>query len=79
LTDELKVCNDSISYLKIENVDLNAKIKELNIAHVSTSFIEHVVLCTRCKDVDVDTSIENVVFIKNQYEHIDKLDANCRA
>jgi hypothetical protein len=30
LTNELKLCNDSISCLKIENIDLNAKIKELN-------------------------------------------------
>jgi hypothetical protein len=28
LTNELKSCNDSISCLRIENVDLHAKIKE---------------------------------------------------
>jgi hypothetical protein len=28
--------------LKIENVDLHAKIKELNVSHASTSIVEHV-------------------------------------
>jgi hypothetical protein len=75
LTDDLKVCNDSISYFKFENVDLNAKIKEINIAHASTSFVEHVVICTRCKDVDIDALIENFALIQIQNEHIAKLDA----
>jgi septal ring factor EnvC (AmiA/AmiB activator) len=53
LTNELKVCNDSISLLKTENIDLNGKIEKLNVAHASTSLLEHVYICTRCKDVDV--------------------------
>jgi hypothetical protein len=66
LTNELKLCNDSISCLKIEDIDLNAKIKELNASHASTSSVEHVSICTRCKDVDVDALLENVDLIKSQ-------------
>jgi hypothetical protein len=47
LTNELKSCNDSISCLKSENVNLIAKIEELNASHVSTSTVEHVTICTR--------------------------------
>jgi chromosome segregation ATPase len=67
LTSELKVCNDSISLLKTDNVDLNNKIEKLNVAHASTSSLEHVSIYTRCKDVDVN------VLIKSQNEHIAKL------
>jgi hypothetical protein len=47
----------------------------MDVAHASTSTLEHVSICTRCKDVDVDALIENVALIKRQNEHIAKLDA----
>jgi hypothetical protein len=72
LSIELKVCNDSISCLKIENVDLNAKVKELNDVHASTFTLERVSICTRCKYVDA--LVENLAIIKSQNEHIAKLD-----
>jgi uncharacterized protein (UPF0335 family) len=75
LSNELTVFIDSISCLEIENVDLNAKIKELNDAHASTSTLEHISICTRCKDVDVDALIENVALIKSQIEHVAKRNA----
>jgi hypothetical protein len=37
LSKERKVCNDSISCLRIENEDLNVTIKELNACKISTS------------------------------------------
>jgi hypothetical protein len=75
LTNELKTCNDSISCLKSENVNLIAKIRELNACSASTSTIEHVTICTRCKDVDVDAISDHLALIKNQNDHIAKLDA----
>jgi hypothetical protein len=33
------------------NDDLNARIEEFNVA---SSCVEHVVICNRCKDIDVD-------------------------
>jgi hypothetical protein len=47
----------------------------LNACHASTSFVEHVSICTRCKDIDVDALVDNVLMIKRQNEHIAKLEA----
>jgi hypothetical protein len=72
LTNELKSCNDSISCLKSENVNLIAKIEELNACSISTSSVEHVIVCTRCRDVDVDAISDHLSLIKNQNDHIAK-------
>jgi hypothetical protein len=42
---------------------LTAKIEELNVCKPSISTVEHVTICTRCRD------------IKEQNDHIDKLNA----
>ena len=75
LTNELKPCNDSIFGLKIENGDLLAKIKELNVAPISTSIVEHVTICTRYRDVCINAIDDNLALIMNQNDHIAKLDA----
>jgi hypothetical protein len=51
LSSELSSCHESISSLKSLNVDLNARIEKLNIA---SSSVEHVSICNRCKDFDID-------------------------
>jgi chromosome segregation ATPase len=75
LTKELKMSNDSISYLKTENASLIAKIEELNACHVPTSTIKHVTICTRCIDVDVNAMNDQLAMIKEQNDHIAKLNA----
>jgi hypothetical protein len=75
LTKELDVCNDSISCLKTENASLIAKIEELNACSVSTSTIEHVTICTRCRDVNFDAMNDHLAIIKEQNDHIAKLNA----
>jgi hypothetical protein len=72
LTKELDICNDSISCLRTENVSLNAKIEELNTCKVS---IEHVTICTRCRDIIVDAMNDHLTTIKEQNDHIAKLNA----
>jgi hypothetical protein len=52
--------NSSISNLKNANDDLNAKIVKLNECHASSSSVEHVSACNRCKDVDIDARISNI-------------------
>jgi hypothetical protein len=47
----------------------------LNVAHASTSTVEHVSIFTRYKNVDVDALIDNFVLIKSINEHIATLDA----
>jgi chromosome segregation ATPase len=51
---DLNICNDSISCLRNENAILHAKIDELNVCKPSTSTVDHVTICTRCRDVNVD-------------------------
>jgi chromosome segregation ATPase len=49
--EKLNVCNESIFCLRDENNRLNAKIEELNACKPSTSTVEHVSICTICRDV----------------------------
>jgi hypothetical protein len=72
---ELNVCNASISNLRDENDILHAKIVELNSCKPSTSTIEHVTVCTRCRDVNIDAIHDHIAMIKQQNDHIAKLDA----
>jgi chromosome segregation ATPase len=72
---ELDVCNTSISDLRDNNDILPAKIVELNYCKPSTSAIEHVTICTRCRDINIDAIHDHMALIKQQNDHIAKLDA----
>jgi DNA repair exonuclease SbcCD ATPase subunit len=72
---ELDVCNASIYDLRDNNDILRAKIVELNSAKPSTSTIEHVTICTRCRDINIDVIHDHMALIKQQNDHIAKLDA----
>jgi hypothetical protein len=75
LSKELSICNNSISCLRDENASLNAKIKELNVCKPSTSTVEHVTICTRCRDVNVEAIDDHLAIIKEQNDKIAKLNA----
>jgi hypothetical protein len=68
----LSTCHSSISSLKDANDDLNDKIEKLNEWHVSSSSLEHVIICNRCKDIDVDTCVANIVVIADLNAKIEK-------
>jgi hypothetical protein len=51
LSSELSSCNDSISSLKSLNADLNTKLEKVSVSSYS---VEHVSICNRCKDFDID-------------------------
>jgi hypothetical protein len=70
---ELNVCNDYISCLRNENAILHAKIDELNVCKPSTSTIDHVTICTRCRDVNVDAINDHLALIKQQNDRIAQL------
>jgi hypothetical protein len=72
---DLNVCNDSISNLRNENAMLHAKIDELDACKPSTSTVNHVSICTRCRDINVDAIHGHIAMIKQQNDHIAKLDA----
>ena len=63
---DLDVCNASISNLRNENDILHAKIVELKSCKPSTSTIEHVSICTRCRDINVDAIHDHLALIKQK-------------
>jgi hypothetical protein len=71
----LNVCNDSISCLRDENVRLNIEIEELNACKPSTSTVEHVSICIRCRDINVEAIDDHFAMIKKQNDHIAQLNA----
>jgi chromosome segregation ATPase len=72
---DLDVCNAYISNLRDENAILHAKIVELNSCKPSTSTVEHVTICTRCRDINVDAIHDHIALIKQQNGHIAQLSA----
>jgi hypothetical protein len=70
---DLNVCNDSISCLRNENATLYAKIEELRSCKPSTSTVDHISICTRCRDVNVDVIHDHLALIKQQNDHIAQL------
>jgi hypothetical protein len=70
---DLSVCNDSISSLRNENAILHAKIDKLNVCKPSTSSVDHVSICTRCRDINVDDIHDHLALIKQQIDHITQL------
>jgi hypothetical protein len=75
LSKELSICHESISSLKIENDNLNAKIEKLSICKASTSTVENATICARCKDINVEAMDDHLAMIKQQNDHIAKLTA----
>jgi hypothetical protein len=71
----LNVCNDIVSNLRNENVMLHAKIDKLNACKPSTSTVSHVSICTRCRDVNIGAIHDHIAMIKQQNDHIAKLNA----
>jgi hypothetical protein len=69
----LNVCNISISNLRDENARLHAKIEELNACKPSTSSVDQVTICTRCRDINVDAIHDHLALIKQQNDHIAQL------
>jgi hypothetical protein len=69
----LNVCNDIVSNLRNENAMLHAKIDELNVCKPSTSTVDHVSICMRCRDINVDAIHDHLALIKQQNDHIAQL------
>jgi hypothetical protein len=63
---DLNVCNASISCLRDENAMLKSKIDELNYCKPSTSTVDHVSICMRCRDINVDAIHDHLALIKQQ-------------
>jgi hypothetical protein len=75
LSSELSVCHESDSSLKNLNDELNAKLEEAN---ATRSCVEHVVICNRCKDFDVNACDEHLVAITKLNDEVASLNAQLK-
>jgi hypothetical protein len=72
LSSELSACHEPIYSLKSLNDELNAKLEE---ATTTRSCVEHVVICNRCKDFDVDACDEHRISITKLNDEMTSLNA----
>jgi hypothetical protein len=72
---DIDVCNVTISNLRSENDILHAKMVELKSCKPSTSTVEHVSICTRCRDINVNAIHDHLALIKKQNDRIAQLNA----
>jgi hypothetical protein len=75
LSCELSTCHESISSIKSVNDDLNAK---LEVANKSSSCIEHVVICNRCKYFNIDACSEHLISIAKLNGEVASLNAQVK-
>jgi hypothetical protein len=75
LSSELSSFNESISSLKTLNDDLSAR---LEVANRSSSCVEHVVICNRCKDFDINACDEHLASIAKINDEVASLNAQLK-
>jgi hypothetical protein len=75
LSSELSACHESVSSLKNLNNELNTKLEEAN---ATRSCVEHVVICNRCKDFDVDVCDEHLIAITKLNDEVASLNAQLK-
>jgi hypothetical protein len=75
LSSELSTCHESISSLKNLNYDLNANLEKVN---ETSSCVEHIVICNRCKDLDVDACKEHASTIAKFNNDVASLNAQLK-
>ena len=75
ISSELSACHESVSSLRSLNDELNAKLEEVN---KSSSCVEHVVICNRCKDFDVDACDEHLISIAKLNNEVASLNAQLK-
>jgi hypothetical protein len=75
LSSELSACHKSISSLKSLNDELNAKLEEVN---KNSSCVEHVSICNRCKDFNVDACNEHLISITKLTDEVASLNAQLK-
>jgi hypothetical protein len=75
LSSELSVCHEFVSSLKSLNDELNAKLEEVN---KTSSCVEHVAICNRCKDFDVDACDGHLISITKLNDEVASLNAQLK-
>jgi hypothetical protein len=75
LSSELSTSHESISTLKNLNDELNAKLEKIN---ATSSSVEHVVICDRCKDIDLDKHVTTIVDLNNEVASLNAQLKTCK-
>jgi hypothetical protein len=75
LSSELSTSHESITTLKNLNDELNAKLDEVNAI---SSSVEHVVICDRCKDIDLDKHVTAIVNLNNEVASLNAQLKTCK-
>jgi hypothetical protein len=75
LSSELSACHESVPSLKDLNDELNAKLEEAN---ATRSCVEHVVICNRYKDFDVNACDEHLASIAKLNNEVASLNAQLK-
>jgi hypothetical protein len=75
LSSELSACHESVSSLRSSNDELNAKLEKVN---KSSSCVEHVIICNRCKDFDIDACNEHIASITKLNDEVASLNAQLK-
>jgi hypothetical protein len=75
LSSKLSACHESVPSLKNLNDELNAKLEEAN---ATKSCVEHVVICNRCKDFDVNACDEHLISIAKLNNEVASLNAQLK-
>jgi hypothetical protein len=71
LSSELSACHESVSSLK----ELNAKLQKAN---ATSSCVEHVVICNRCKDVNFDEHAITIAKLNNEVASLNAQLKTCK-
>jgi hypothetical protein len=75
LSCELSTCHETVASLRSSNDDLNAK---LEVANKSSPCVDHVVICNRCKDFNVDACDEHLISITRLNDEVASLNAQLK-
>jgi hypothetical protein len=75
LSSELSTCHESISSLKNLNDDLNVKLEKVN---ATSSCVEHVIICNRSKDFDIDACSKHASTIVKLNNDVSSLKAQLK-
>jgi hypothetical protein len=75
ISSEVSTCHESISSLKNLNDELNAKLEKVN---ATSSCVEHVIICNRCKDFDVDACDKHLTSIAKLNNEVASLNAQLK-
>ena len=75
LSFELSACHESVSSLNDLSDELNAKLEKAN---ATSSCVEHVVICNRCKDVNFDEHAVTIAKLNNEVASLNAQLKTCK-